>query len=262
MTASLDVETEDADALPAAPVGVRPARTYSGGRRAGGTSARARPSAPLAAVGEYPEREPTPHLDPGAAPLDPRRDDDLVARRAQLLDRLQGHDRARRPAPALAPAPGLARIDRHDFAVRPGYETLDDVTLVVEPAAHEMHEVCPRVAARRDRRLHPAVLPGKVEGMAAAPRSGAPTAAPYRLLSPLSGQRSAGARGGKKARFPGSECRFTAPAVASSQTGLSGRDSPSPAEPSTQAYFAVVEDAGYRFCERRSIADGRVHEPT
>ena len=36
--------------------------------------------------------------------------------------------------------------------------------LVVEPAAHEMHEKSPRVAARRDRRLHLAVLPGKVEG--------------------------------------------------------------------------------------------------
>ena len=97
------------------------------------------------------------------AQLDSRRNDDLVARGAHLLDRLHGDDD--RPA-SLAPA--LARraaaVGGKDLAVRPGDEALDDVSVVLETAIDEVGAERLRVAARGPDCLHRAVLLREVDG--------------------------------------------------------------------------------------------------
>ncbi|MCY4192263.1 MAG: hypothetical protein OXD42_13250, partial [Rhodospirillaceae bacterium] len=61
------------------------------------------------------------------------------------------------PPARRLPLPG---IGRNNLAVRAGDVPLDDIALVVEPAADKVGEEGARVAARCEGVLHGAVLPG------------------------------------------------------------------------------------------------------
>ena len=83
-----------------------------------------------------------PDLHP-ARGAQPGADDDLVARRPHLLDRLQGRGNELRLAAALR-----GRLVRAvaDVAVRERLELLDDLAVVGKALAEQMGEECRRVA--------------------------------------------------------------------------------------------------------------------
>ena len=112
--------------------------------------------------GEDRQAAPPPELQTAVAQLDPRRDDDLVARGAHHLKDLRGDDRAAGVAPALRLL--AVGVDGNDLAVRFGDEALDNVAVVLESAADEVGQESLRVAARVQGRLRRAVLRRRVSG--------------------------------------------------------------------------------------------------
>ena len=147
------------------------------GRRAAGGTSRKMAAQPRCLRSHRSPVARTPVLAAAIAQLHPGGDDELVARRAQLLDGLQRQD----PAEGLAPALRPRTVGPHgdDLAVGERTVRLHDITVVLKSIANEMGEKGARVAARCECRLHGWVLlrSGERERRLRLP-PGAPAAAP------------------------------------------------------------------------------------
>lgn len=121
-----------------------------------------RRSAPLAALNEQAGRPAPPGLHPAGA-AEAGGDDDLVARRAQLLDRLERDHGAPLAAPVLAA--GALAIDRDDFPVGATAEPFDyEFVVGVEPGSEQVDQIGAGIRAGCREFLHDALRPVDGDG--------------------------------------------------------------------------------------------------
>ncbi len=153
------------------------------------------------------------------AQLDPRRDDDLVAREAHLLKDLRVDDRAAGVPPVLRlPAGG---VDGNDLAVRFGDEALDDVAVVLKSAADEAGQESLRVAARvRVASVVPCSVDGRERRQQPSPSRWPPHPLPAKPpLSTARGYWGKHLRGGRIDAYTHTERRRTIAANVHQQAG-------------------------------------------